>query len=119
MAITRGNVTASSYGESFAEPAATNGDLLVANVTWFSGAATPSISGWTLVSGSVVHNGSGSNPVGCALFTKIKGSGSSGRTASAVESVTTSSSARRGAAFGRQIRSLRSPATATRATPTR
>src|SRR5690606_15402297 len=78
MAITRGNVTASSYGEAFAEPAATNGDLLVANVTWFSGAATPSISGWTLVSGSVVHNGSGSNPVGCALFTKIKGSGSSG-----------------------------------------
>src|SRR5690606_6747131 len=78
MAITRGNVTASSYGESFDEPAATAGDLLVANVTWFSGAATPTISGWTIVPGSNTHNGSGSSPVGCALFTKVKGSGSSG-----------------------------------------
>src|SRR5690606_22936776 len=79
MTITRGSVTASSYGEPFAEPAAAAGDLLLAAVTWFSGETSPGVpSGWELVEGSVAHNGSGSNPVGIALLRKLKGAGSSG-----------------------------------------
>lgn len=58
--------TTSNYNETFTEPA---GQRKLAIVFWFS-SGTPSISGFTLVEGSVAHNGSETNPVGVALLWK-------------------------------------------------
>src|SRR5690606_29870128 len=78
MALTIGNITTTDYGGTITEPAAANGDLLIAEVTWFYDvSSTASISGWNLLAKADSGTPSG-NQVCKAVFWKIKGTGSSG-----------------------------------------